>query len=882
MAKTVQNGAAVLLALVLAALLAAMVLAGAPASAHASEDADAAAEVSDDGEAQEASFQVDVDGVDVWFTPTGDGTVAVGRGNAQGGTDFAVDASYAGELVLPEAVEYEGTVYTVTSIEAFAFGSGSTDACSITAVSIPATVVEIGQAAFMGCTDLARLDLPEDGVLTTIGTSAFQRCFALEEVAFPASVVTVGDYAFSYCTSLRSATFAEGSLIETLGSGAFRCNASMPGALETFEYPAVDTIASYVLSFQVNLTSITFLGESYAYFGTEALRGCSSLTYLEIPVLTGAESILDQPARLQLMCIGECTSLETVVFKGDADQYIIWAVSDEQHPFYLDAAISTVVWYGTPWGGTSQNQGGGDSLAAGETIDPAALFPYSEETVNVYFKVDFYASYDDASEGEEPLVSAFLRSDVTPRQLNEGTVEDDQVLGMDASDLPQAEVAWAVEGHAADENLQQGCIAYDADEDDIASCAVVLDESSFLEGLEEVDPIYTVTASDGTELVEGVDYETFFAQLVDGELVEVDYDAIQEAGVYRLVFTGIGDYDGTCVATFSVVEVSLDGSLLGTASDEVAAAMSAELYPDGCSTAILVNGDDARYVAVALGLARVLDVPILLTGTDVLGDATASELRRLEATSVIVVGDQDTIAETVREELAALRTSPSVSRISVASPQEAAVQLYRQFAADGVGADGTAYVVASDDGVLAEAVAAAAYSEAAPVFFADEDGTLDGATRSVLKTSGFSQIVVAAADDEATAWVVEQIGNLSMEVETVVGDLDDLVYEVYVQAVEDGTAAGVCIVPADSDPTLLVLAGYYAGASEIVPALVGDISDEADAVLAFLEEHATSVDTVRFAFSDGSFPLDDVNRIVGVWGASFDESGIFTSGSEEN
>ncbi len=644
-----------------------------------------------------------------------------------------------------------------------------------------------------------------------------------------------------------------------------------------------------MLSFQVNLTSVTFLGDSYAYFETEALRGCSSLTYLEIPELTGAASVLDQPARLQLMCVGECTSLETVVFKGDADQYIVWATSDEQHPFYLDSAITTVVWCGTPWGGgtggiVGQNQGSQPATEGSvdaASVDPTALFAYAED-VEAYFEVDFYASREDAAAGGEPVATVLLRSDVTPRQINEGTVADDQVLGGSAADLPQAGSVWALEGHAADEHLRQGCAAYDAQPGDIASCAAVLEKAAFIEGLEEVDPAYTLTAPDGTELVEGVDYEVSFAQCSGGAPQEVDRAAIQAAGTYRIVFTGIGAYTGSCQAAFSVVTVYLDCSLLGTACDEVAAAASAELYPDGCATAVLVNGGDARYVAAALALSRALDAPILLAGTDALGDATTVELRRLGATSVVVVGDQDVVSEDVRDELAALRTAPSVSRIAVADPVQAAVQLYRQFAADGVGADGTAYVVASDDGALAGAVAASAYGAAAPVFFAAADGTLDGATRNVLKTAGFARIVVAAADAGAADWVAEQVGNRSVEFEPAVGSWDGLLAADCAAALADGEALAVLVVRADDpDPALPVLAGWYAGASGAAVAPAADLSDDGDPALALLAEHAAGVDTVRFAFSDGTFPLDDINRIIAAWGASLDENGILTNGSED-
>lgn len=881
----------------------------APAWAQSGSDAaatdTAVTQTAGDSDAALEPFQATVGDVQVWFTPAADGTCAVGRANEQRGTDYAVDAAFDGTLELPATVEHDGAVYTVTSVQPFAFSNGSSEGCALTAVSIPATVTQIGQSAFMSCAALTRLDLPADGALAVIDTGAFQRCFALEAVAFPASVEEVRDYAFSYCTSLRSATFAEDTHIRVLGNGAFRCNAKMPGALEEFEYPAVGTIASYVLSFQTQLKSITFLGDSYAYFETEALRGCSSLTSIEIPVLTGAASVLDQPARLQLMCLGQCTSLETVVFKGDADQYIAWSLADEQHPFYQDSAIATVVYAGTPWGGgtggiVGQNGKTQGSVPASEgsiavgLIDPTALFSFSTGDVEAFFEVDFFASRADAeTPGAEPLATVYLRSDVTPDQVNAGTVEDEQVWGASAADIPQAERAWALTGHASSERLRQGCAAFDAADDDIAGCTVVLEKSAFMEGLEEVAPVYTVTARDGRALAEGVDYTTELFQTVDGVTTVLGPDDVQTAGTYQVIFRGIGAWGGSCTATFTVATVYLGCDMLGTTPAEVAAGISAELYAGSTSgAAVLVNGSDARYIGAALVAARALDAPILLCDADSLGEATTVELRRLGATSVVIVGDQDVVSESVREELAALRSTPSVSRIAVADPLEASVQLWRQFGADGLAAAGlaetgatTAYVVASDDGALVGVAASRAWRAASPVFFAASDGTLSGATRSALKTGGFSRVVVVAPDEVAAASVAQQISNESIAYETVAGGTDALLFADYADAIEDGTASLVFLMPsaatADADPTLPALAGYYCAEAGGVVAPVDDLADADDPALTLLAQHTAEVFSLRFAQADGSFPLDDINRIIAAWGASMDQNGILTNGSED-
>ncbi len=85
--------------------------------------------------------------------------------------------SYAGNIVIPETVEYDGVVCNVTAIGdgAFYYSSG------LTSVTIPNSV-------------------------TTIGTSAFAWCFDLTNVTIGNSVTTIGDYAFWGCRSLTSIT----------------------------------------------------------------------------------------------------------------------------------------------------------------------------------------------------------------------------------------------------------------------------------------------------------------------------------------------------------------------------------------------------------------------------------------------------------------------------------------------------------------------------------------------------------------------------------------------------------------------------------------------------------------------------------------------------
>ena len=86
---------------------------------------------------------------------------------------FEYNADYAGKVVIPESVTYEGNAYPVTSI---------------------------GLYAFYGCDGLTSVTIP-NGV-TTIGYMAFSRCGSLTEVTIPNSVASIGYAAFSWCGSI--------------------------------------------------------------------------------------------------------------------------------------------------------------------------------------------------------------------------------------------------------------------------------------------------------------------------------------------------------------------------------------------------------------------------------------------------------------------------------------------------------------------------------------------------------------------------------------------------------------------------------------------------------------------------------------------------------
>ena len=126
-----------------------------------------------------------------YYKITGSGTVCVTYKDANYN-------SYSGRVLIPRRVTFEDVTYTVTAIDHAAF-LGCTD---LTSVTIPETVTTIGNTVFSGCTSLASISIPNS--VTSIGVYAFENCTALKEVELGSGLQSIGTYAFHGCTALGS------------------------------------------------------------------------------------------------------------------------------------------------------------------------------------------------------------------------------------------------------------------------------------------------------------------------------------------------------------------------------------------------------------------------------------------------------------------------------------------------------------------------------------------------------------------------------------------------------------------------------------------------------------------------------------------------------
>ncbi len=193
----------------------------------------------------------------------------------------ACDTTVNGDVVIPSSLEYNGTTYSVTSIEAWAFYGCS----GLTSVSIPNSVTTIGRNAFSYCSGLTSVTIPNsvtyieawafydcsgltsidvasgnthyssiDGVLYNYAQDTLIKCpDAKTSVTIPNSVTSIEDEAFSYCSGLTSVTIPN----------------------------SVTSIGSYAFEYCSGLTSVT-IPNSVTYIGSYVFYDCSGLTSIDV------------------------------------------------------------------------------------------------------------------------------------------------------------------------------------------------------------------------------------------------------------------------------------------------------------------------------------------------------------------------------------------------------------------------------------------------------------------------------------------------------------------------------------------------------------------------------------------------------------------------
>lgn len=144
-----------------------------------------------------------------------------------------------------------------------------------TQFEVPSTVNEIRQAAFINCTSLESITLPEG--ITAINKNTFYGCTSLKSIVIPESVISIGDYAFYNCTSLESINIPDGVTI--IGISLFEGCTSLKSVTLPSSVTSINGYAFY------NCTSLESISIPNGVTGiyVEAFYNCTSLKNVDIP-----------------------------------------------------------------------------------------------------------------------------------------------------------------------------------------------------------------------------------------------------------------------------------------------------------------------------------------------------------------------------------------------------------------------------------------------------------------------------------------------------------------------------------------------------------------------------------------------------------------------
>jgi uncharacterized protein YjdB len=138
----------------------------------------------------------------------------------------------------------------------------------IQSVTLPNSLVSLGNYAFLGCSSLTQINIPDK--VTELKTQTFKNCSNLSNVSLSATLTAIDANCFENCKSLNNLTFPQS--LKTIGTYAFLNCANE-------KYKTVLSQRQYVYT---GLPSL-IIPDSVTDIGASAFSGCFNLSSVKLP-----------------------------------------------------------------------------------------------------------------------------------------------------------------------------------------------------------------------------------------------------------------------------------------------------------------------------------------------------------------------------------------------------------------------------------------------------------------------------------------------------------------------------------------------------------------------------------------------------------------------
>lgn len=248
---------------------------------------------------------------------------------------------YAGDIVVPASVNYNGRDIAVVAIDEMTFmnsrdlnsveikapietvsRSAFFNAKNLKSVALPSTVKYIEGYAFAQCYSLTAIDLQEG--LETLEAYAFSNCTSLESIKVPDTVIKMADGGFQGCTALTSVSLPQG--MTRIPDAAFTgCTSlksiAIPSSVTSISSRAFESTGLSAIELPQGLLSVGM----QAFYDTPIKK----LVFPDAVQHIGRMAIYQMPELEELVIgsgvvtmgnlnITECPALKKIVFKDNS------------------------------------------------------------------------------------------------------------------------------------------------------------------------------------------------------------------------------------------------------------------------------------------------------------------------------------------------------------------------------------------------------------------------------------------------------------------------------------------------------------------------------------------------------------------------------------